>query len=502
MEQVAMEEPWTPRDQAIQEQPNQLMSEQPNINQPDIDPPSSPSPKADPTTAPTEHPPRLQPADWATVSTVESDNGLGYESMPLYKHVLARMRFQDKIHILGFTQTSRFIAHCLARTPRLPPTQLLVHDPKVIVQWYAEQKRITLYNPEGLAMSQTIASPENIMTPGRARSDPDFWIHNLIVDADVTTACNSLSRICRRINAGTVVCLVNGGLGLIERLNATVFPDPFRRPTYVLGQTTHRIGLKPNYDGQMYSIKLREAGKLYLTVANSPAIYGQGSEQTDAATKAETERAVGSVKMMQRHARAAHMLQLLQLTPGLEVEVRQMAPFLRHKLAVMVFSAATDAVSVILRCTFEDIHNLPQPRSLWNRMVRETIGIITSLPEFQADPAIAKFFQQFSFRQRMLWHLTRQRGTSRWVKRLRDGQDVGIRHLNGYFVERALETGVAHELNAMAVSVVNARRAMAQLDMRGDIPMYHYTEEEDVYGAEEGSPTQTKYVYLPPAQRG
>lgn len=403
---------------------------------------------------PTFLPPDAQPETEVskTVATLTTPE----EGKEEYQEVLASLKLSEKIHVVGFTREARYITHCLAGVAELPPPQLLAHRHQMVNAWGASNRKLSIKNREGHTTSHEIPMPQLI---GKLRDTRLKHIDNLVLSTSENAVLATLRNIRDSINQDTTICLVLPGLGLVEHLNKVLFPDPSTRPTFILGHSGHNISKNSSDQKNPYSLQVSNKGGLFLT---------RLSLETTA-----TGLEVNTWDRIARHARSQHLIKLLASAPGINATGYDMDKFLRYKLPSMIFSSIADPISVALGFRYERLYSDHHAHRLWQRLWEETIAIVSALPELQERPDIVKYFRGKNFHTEINRHLRAQTGASQWIAMLRDGQDLPIQSMNGWFVQRAEELGIEALHHRAIINMVKAKAHARREELKTDIPFYH-----------------------------
>ncbi|KAI1420230.1 hypothetical protein F5Y12DRAFT_719781 [Xylaria sp. FL1777] len=360
----------------------------------------------------------------------------------------------NQIHIVGFNVQARFLAYALASTPGVH-VNILVHHSIVMSRWGIENRELSLYNDIGRYVSSTkIPCPEPILDPSRqyveAPKDSDF-LDNVIIDTTTGAVLPTLEELSYRIDRHTTICLLHPGLGLVEKINEVVFPDPLKRPNFILCHSTYKVS---KVSDTLYSLRQRQSGKLYLyrvprfedsTLANSRMAH-EGTRKS------------------------THLIELLSSTETLSVVGLPQDRFLTWKLPWLIFSSAADSVCVMLGCKYKQISPNRDARAMFDNLLDECVTIVSQFPELQGIPHGAEYFTRPSFRRKMRTYLVAQgTNSSPWVKHVRLGTELPIGYFNGYLVQRAKELQLDHKYNSIAMATVNARVNARRWELRWDM---------------------------------
>ncbi|KAK5632286.1 hypothetical protein RRF57_008000 [Xylaria bambusicola] len=382
----------------------------------------------------------------------------------------------NRIHIVGFNTHAKFLAHALAST-REVPIQIFSRHRRNLSQWGAENRALNLYDLRGRWVSSAkIPCPQPIIDPQRRYPDgtkkPGF-LDNIIIDAAPGAVFPSIELLRPRIDRLTTICLLHPGLGLIEDIIDTFFPDPFDQPTFILGHSTHNVG---RYSDTLYSLKQYKHGTLYLY--NVPKFRDP--------TLASSPLAREGLQLSQ------HMTKLLSSAQTLNVVGLPETRFLVQKLPSMIFHSVADSICVILGCKYNQIRLNRDAMIMWKDLLDETLHIVTQLPELRVIPHSNERFTSPTFRRRLETSLFAQHAnTSPWVKQVRVGAEVPVDYFNGYFVRRAKELGLNHKHNAMVLAMVKARLSARRLELAKDmLGTFQYMGDTDTIAGAELSPDE------------
>ncbi|KAI3335409.1 hypothetical protein F4824DRAFT_489605 [Ustulina deusta] len=350
----------------------------------------------------------------------------------------------NRIHIVGFGIQGRFFAHALASKSHVP-VNMIAHHPEVIRAWGMENRELNLYNDRGRYVSSAgVPCPEAIVGPSyRYPQYPrasDF-LDNVIIDTTTGAISRCLQSLRHRIDRQTTICLLHPGLGLVEKINADLFPDPLDRPNFIIAHSTY---------------KEKRQGTLYL--------HG--------VQKYENPLLANSIVGYEAVQQSRHLIKLLSSTENLNVVGLPDARFLMWKLPWLIFSAVANSICIIIGCKYNQIYPNPDAWTLWENLLEESAAIVSQFPELQVIPHRAQYFTQPAFRQKMTNYLIAQ-GTNAcpWVRQSRLGIELPIDYFNGYLVRRAKELRLDHKYNSMAMSMmkgrINSRRWELKVDLLG-----------------------------------
>ncbi|KAF2969057.1 hypothetical protein GQX73_g4517 [Xylaria multiplex] len=417
-----------------------------------------------------------QPTTEETEQFIEQNNGDEEEShdQANIKEAEVHIPLSNRIHIVGFNIQARFFAHALASKPDIP-IEILAHHPKVMRRWGEENRELNLFSKQGYFISSTrIPCPSPVIDPlhqyPELSKESDF-LDNIILDTTTGAVLPSLKELRHRIDRQTTICLLHPGLGLVERINEAIFPDPYDRPTYILGHSTHKVARVSDH---MYSIKQEREGTLYL----------YGLPKFDSSTPANAFIALEGLRKSQ------HFIKLLSVE-SLNVVGLPDVRFLTWKLPWIIFSSITDSICVALGIKYNQIIPNLHARAIWENLLDETISIVAKLPELQETPHRIDYFTRPSFRRKMRTYLAAQKtNASPWVKHVRMGTEPPVDYFNGYLVRRAEELGLDSKHNKTAMDLVKARLSARRWELRWDVrSLSQYMTDTDTIPGEQPAPS-------------
>lgn len=386
------------------------------------------------------HPSTKEDSDSARASAaVAAQVGAETETESNSPRPVPAIRLSNKIHVVGFDPHARFVAHALAADPKLPPVQMLTHNPISMKAWGQEGRAVSIHDSKGHPISsREILCPDYVSRRYKSLGYQPI-LDNIILSTAARAAFPTLHALRKRIDRRTTVCLLEPGLGLMEMLNEEVFDVPALRPNYVICHSSHKLARHSYYK---YTIR-HIPGKLYL--------HAVPRDDEDEDIDRVTSQLLGN-----QHTK--HMIGLLSAASDLNAVGISWRRLLLEKLPDMIFESLADTLSAILDCSFNLIRCNKNAMRLWENMLAETIHIISSLPEFEGHRKKLRFLHERQFATKLRVRLERQGAEySRWVADVRMGKEPPVQFVNGYFVRRAQEVGVDHRNNSLAISMLKAR---------------------------------------------
>ncbi|KAE9370511.1 6-phosphogluconate dehydrogenase C-terminal domain-like protein, partial [Stipitochalara longipes BDJ] len=382
-----------------------------------------------------------------------------------------KVEFSPTIHVLGLGATGKYIAHALASLPNGPPVTLLMHRPLLIQQWHDEGAAIkvlvngeyhvqTRFNIESCAKFERTDSQQQLPRFGpnleHSAEPPGTVIDNLVITTEPSITIAAISSIKHRLRKTSTICFVQEGLGVIERINSTIFPDPRDRPTYVLGRITHDLKSTDRH----FTIVENRIGGLYCSklpqvVETKEEYFAPVINRTDFSWSLQARHLVGS---------------LIQ-TPALNTKSLGHKSFFVRQLVKLAVGAVIGPLSVAYDCSNDQLlYNYSASQNI-RYLVAEISRIILSFPELARFNKIEDKFN-INKLDNIILRSIRKTGnnTSTMLQDVRAGRKTDVDFYNGYLIQRATELGVPCPRNHMLLHLVKGRQARRSREANSYIP--------------------------------
>jgi 2-dehydropantoate 2-reductase len=369
--------------------------------------------------------------------------------------------FDQTIHILGMGTAGKYIAHSLAGLPHGPPVTLLMHRPLHMQMWHDEGAAIKILTngeyhvQEGFHIES--ASPfqrkdsQQFLGFGpnleHSAEPPNTVIQTLIVTTDMKTTLSALSSIRHRLRKSTTICLFQDGLGIIEKINESLFPNPHDRPTYVLGRISHDLKSTDRH----FTIVENEPGQILFT-----NLAKAGGVQED--------RSMPAVRQMHRgwSPEASILIQHLVRAPELNAKHLEQQIFFISQLEHLVIGAVIGPLSVAFDCSNDQLLRNFNVAQYIRFLLHETVNIIKSFPEFATpQPLVENLFRVDKLEPKIIACLQQSgKNVSQMLRDVRAGRKTDIDFYTGYLVKRAKELGIECPINHMLLYLVKGRQGI------------------------------------------
>jgi 2-dehydropantoate 2-reductase len=374
------------------------------------------------------------------------------------------------IHVLGATRFGKYIAHSLAGLPHAPPVTLLLHTNGLMRRWEEEGAAIRVLREGKLTVQSEIevefsgdfeSRGFQGHSPRGRYSSNDSIIHNLVVATDGFATLPALTAIVHRLRPWTSICFLQDGMGIIDKINSNLFPDPMRRPHYALGNMSHKLTPTERF----FTLIEREAGDVSLSVLM------RTTKPRDQFLGVPQERPLVR-RLDGGWARFVYLLRTLTRSPELKARALSRPDFHMEQLEKLAVNAALGPLSVLYDCPNDQLLNNYNVRHTMRLVLQETSLILRSLPEISR---VARIHDRFSAQrlERIFFSTIRttRENTSAMLQDVRAGKRTGIDFYNGYLVSRAMELGIACPHNEMLLAMVKAKQVVGSRKDEWHIPI-------------------------------
>lgn len=446
----------------------------------------------------------------------------------------------DRFHVLGADPRATYMAHMLTGLSHKPSVRLILPQ-EALRKWHAGGrvpwiermgKLVPPHNPvfaellsEPTATAVMAATSEALQLPSeRPIKQRHRHIDNLVVTMSCARCIDAIRRLRHRIDHNTTICLLQPGLGVAERLNELFFVDPATRPRYVLGHMSHNLG----YHDHSFTVTELMPGHLRLTYYEAPGpehaadgqtggqADGQANGQADGQADPTSQPAAPPEKTPDMVLEERRLVRLLGLTPLLGAGGYPMGDFLRWKLPDMMHMSVIEPLATVLDLSPESLWQNGVGRRMVRGLVREMVAVVKRLPETQTSEALSTFVHSGSLARQVLQLRTRphdegrpagqpetyryqgytgsrQRGPPdspepppprpavgwcRMATKAAVGRTTDIQFLNGWFVRRGREVGVACPYNEMVIHMVRAKQETGRARADDYVPLVDYDPED------------------------
>ncbi|KUJ07281.1 6-phosphogluconate dehydrogenase C-terminal domain-like protein [Mollisia scopiformis] len=374
------------------------------------------------------------------------------------------------IHILGLGNVGKYIAHTLASLPHGPPITLLMHRPLVMQRWHDEGAAVRLvkhgelhvqsdFNIESAAAFRREHPDQVFPHFGKnlehSAEPPNTVIDTLIVTTDSWATLPALEAIKHRLRQTSTICFIQDGLGIAEKVNAGIFTDPDRRPTYVLGRISHHIVSTERH----FTIIEKEPGTLLCSKLPQRSLDVTGEvpiSRTDFSWSPQAKHLVGS----------------LSRAPDLNTKPLGHKSYYKVQLQNLAIGCIIGPLSVMYDCSNDQLLFNYNASLTMKQILEEISRVVCSLPELKSLSGVYENFNLQKLQAIVVSAIAKTgRIESRMLQTVRAGKRTNVDYYNGYIIRRGAELGIPCPKNEMIISLVKGRVSVKSKEINGYIPL-------------------------------
>ena len=264
-------------------------------------------------------------------------------------------------------------------------------------------------------------------------------IDHLLVTAKCTGTLSLISKIKHRLTSESTILFLQNGLGVVDEVSATLFPEEPERPHYLHGTVSHGVL-------QEEPFKVHHTGKGKITVGLPPS----ASLSNFTGLSIETGNLPPST---------LHLLQTFAHAPVLNAEAVSAIDFLQAQLEKVAVNAIINPLTAILECRNGDLRLFPTLDKLISRMIAEISMVLRSLPELEHVPKVAERFSEQKL-ERIVYSIMASTADNessmlRDIKLASAATEIG--YITGYIITRAKELGLDCSVNHSIMDVLQAK---------------------------------------------
>jgi 2-dehydropantoate 2-reductase len=298
-------------------------------------------------------------------------------------------------------------------------------------------------------------NPDRQRYPEEAEED-DF-MESTIEDIDCLIVC-SKANVCEkaietlkhRLTPNSTICLVQNGMGVIEKLNERLFPRLNDRPQYIETSFSH------------YLLKQHPFHIAHIT----PGTFILSPAVTDRTPLVEAERDTHWIPSTK------YLLRLLTLTPQLVATVETPAGLLQYRLERQVINCIIGPLTAINDCANGELLYVYSATRLMRLLLFEISSVICALPELQGIPGIQSRYSPERLRRTVVHAISKTApNTSSMLQDVRDLKITEIEYFNGWIVRRGEELGLKCVLNYMVKHMVQTKLVISMRRENSAVPL-------------------------------
>lgn len=379
------------------------------------------------------------------------------------------------IHILGCKAVGKFFAHALAGAPNPPPVTLLVHRPWLVKKWRDGGGTIKLqrgsqidektgvnvelidsFNAQSPTWSSRDIRPQNLL-----HGPQDAIIDNLVVTTEGYDTVSALAAVQHRLLPSSTICFVQDSVCIVDYVNSSVFPDPKRRPNYVLGNMSHKI--YPTQDE--YSIVEHRAGSLAFSTIPR--------EVQDPQIK-EGEVTIRRMDLCWQPS-SKYLMRTLSQAPNLGPASLNPRPFYKKALQILAVDSVLGSVTAVYECFNDQLLYNREASWIIKLLLKEISLILRSLPEISGKPSIDDVFSLKRL-EILVFSVIEKTGRNRtsMLQDIMQGKKTKIDFCNGWLLRRAEALGIDCPNLEMITWMVKGKESMRRREKHSVMPVQHH----------------------------
>ncbi|KAL4799507.1 ketopantoate reductase PanE/ApbA C terminal-domain-containing protein [Aspergillus venezuelensis] len=281
-----------------------------------------------------------------------------------------------------------------------------------------------------------VSDPPAWHTPSSSSSSSSYkacgdHINHLIVTVKSTQTVRALRPLKPRLTQSSTILFLQNGCGMVDEVNNHLFPDPATRPNYITGVISHGVTLTA-------PLHARHTGAFSISLGLVPREDARNPIRHQRPTPDEPKNHNNDDKQNRLQA-------LLPLSPILNATNHPYTTTHQIQLEKLAVNAFCNPVCAL--------HNAPNGillapsgpiATLRREILSEISNIVLHLPEFQGVPGVCERFAPHRLEETVLGILERTRWTvCSMVVDVRKGRETEVKFINGYWVRRGREVGVA-----------------------------------------------------------
>ncbi|KAB8216316.1 ketopantoate reductase PanE/ApbA C terminal-domain-containing protein [Aspergillus novoparasiticus] len=328
-----------------------------------------------------------------------------------------------RIHIIGLGSVGVIVANALASLRQRPDLTLMFH------------RRLTCEGQLSLTVNgiyKNVRSGFDVeeFQDGHWRrrlssyDDPHVSpIDTLIVAVKANYTRSVLSTVKHRLSRNSTILFLQNGMGILEEVDESVFPDPAQRPHYMIGINT-----------------------------NGTSRTGQLSAHHTSLAMANGTKTPGSFALPDP------MIDALSNSPNLNARLVSAEDVLHLQLKKLAINAVLNPLTALLECKIGMLYSSQQPwvRRLIELMLEEISAVLRALPlpfqtslDLEAEFAAKQLTSMVeAFARRLPQH------SSSMMQDIGKGSETEIAYLNGFLIRLGMQLGINCPVNNYIMQAV------------------------------------------------
>jgi 2-dehydropantoate 2-reductase len=375
-----------------------------------------------------------------------------------FPHQLVQ-KASSRIHVLGAGNVGRFVAHALASMGDPPPITLLTHRSDITRQWKDEGRTLELITGN-ISRRRSGIDVRHVTMLGCQADQSEKIIDKLIVTMQPKATVPALMDIKEHLLPTSTICFLQNGMGIMDDVNARIFPNPATRPRYIVGMTSHIV---EGQRGRAFTTIHTKWGNTYLSIV--PKIIGMQDLEI-----------ISEEPLVQRMyygwtASSRNLMRSLTRCPILNAKGFQYGEMMQLQFERLAVNAVLSPLSVIFDCAHGKLLGTFPGTSLIRGLLREIVTVAQSVPELRRLDHFKHQFTPKRLESLIVRIASRSNNTlGPMLEDVRNGRRTDIDFVNGYIVKRGQELGIPCPINTTVIQMVKAKQEMARSKQASFIP--------------------------------
>lgn len=436
-----------------------------------------------------------------------------------------------RIYIVGVGKTATFVAHCLASSPSRPPITFILRNNRDIKAWVAAAQTLKLtthgltekrqgfdsevvwdeyrgfteakakananathQTSEPTSAGYVDASLKNDNDTADWQDDGEYFtpqtdqndneggiIRHLVAAGRPQHTVAELRPLIHRLDKHSTILFLQTGMGIIDEVNKHLFPNPTRRPRYIVGIFNHALWNDEGPFSAQYigrgNITLGllpttgPAGPARPLAAGTPAA-GPNSTSTPNPNPNPTPNPKPLERFIKFTPSSRYLLRTFTGTPTLVAIGLDPPNMLQTQLETLAISSVIQPLSALFDCRNGLLLNSTHISRLLRLLLAEISVVVRALPEMRDLPNIQTRFDPNRLENKVVnaCHLSAHQ-TSQTLLDVRAGWETELGYLNGYIFRRGEEVGVHCVTNYAVWQMVMAATWLKRSQMGEMVPV-------------------------------
>ncbi|OGM43189.1 hypothetical protein ABOM_008870 [Aspergillus bombycis] len=261
----------------------------------------------------------------------------------------------------------------------------------------------------------------------------------LIVAVKANYTRSVLATVKHRLSRNSTILFLQNGMGTLEEVDESVFPDPAQWPHYMIGINTNgtsRLGQLSAYHTSLGEIPFGMAPR----ISSPEACHGQWHQDP---------RLIHS---------AWPLIEALSNGPNLNARLVSVEEVLHLQLRKLAINAVLNPLTALLECKIGMLYSSQQPwvQRLIELMLEEISAVLRTLPlPFQTSFDMKAGFaanQLISMVEGMAQRLSQH--NSSMMQDISNGSETEVAYLNGFLIRLGMQLGIDCPVNDYILQAV------------------------------------------------